>query len=57
MTTRALPSPVSAYVEATNTFNLEGLAAVFHDEVLDFYFSVSGAKISALIIVNNKIAS
>jgi SnoaL-like domain len=119
MTTRALPSPVSAYVEATNTFNLEGLAAVFHDEalvndhreefigkkeirawaareiigdhvtmkvvdqrlhgnhvalkaemdgdfdkkglpspfVLAFYFSVSGAKISALIIVNNKIAN
>jgi SnoaL-like domain len=116
MTTRDLPSPVSAYVEATNSFNLDGLTAVFDDEalvndhreefvgkrqirawaareiigdhvtmkvidqrllgnhvalkaeidgdfdkkglpspfVLAFYFSVSGAKISALIIVNNK---
>jgi hypothetical protein len=119
MTTRALPSPVSAYVEAMNSFNLDGLAAVFDDEalvndhrdefvgkeqirawaareiigdhvtmkvidqrllgnhvalkaeidgdfdkkglpspfVLALYFSVSGAKISALVIVNNKTAS
>jgi hypothetical protein len=119
MTNRNLPLPVSAYVEAMNSFNLDGLAAVFDDEalvndhrnefigtqqirawaareiigdhvtmkviderilgnhvalkaevdgdfdkkglpsplVLSFYFSVSGAKISALIIVNNKSAS
>ena len=119
MTTRSLPPPVSAYVEAMNSFNLDGLAAVFDDEalvndhrdefigkerirawaareiigdhvtlkvvnqrvvgnhvalkaevdgdfdkkglpsplVLAFYFSVSGAKISALVIVNNKTAT
>ena len=119
MTTRTLPSPVAAYVEATNSFNLDGLAAVFdgdalvndhRDEfigkeqirawaareiigdhvtmkvvnqrllgdhvalkaevdgdfdkkglpsplVLAFYFSVTGGKISALVIVNNKTAS
>jgi hypothetical protein len=119
MTPRTLPSPVSAYVEAMNSFNLDGLAAVFDDDalvndhrdefigkeqirawaareiigehvtmkvinqrllgnhvalkaevdgdfdkkdlpnplVLAFYFSVSGAKISALVIVNNKTAS
>src|SRR5579862_7867143 len=116
MTTRALPSPISAYVESTNRFDLDGLAAVFDDQalvndhrqefigktqirawaareiigdhvtmkvidqrvvgnhvalkaeidgdfdkkglpspfVLAFYFYLSGAKISALIIVNNK---
>ena len=27
MTTKTLPSPVSAYVEATNTFNLDGFVA------------------------------
>jgi hypothetical protein len=119
MTTRTLPSPVAAYVAATNSFNLDGLAAVFDDDalvndhrdefigkeqirawaareiiadhvtmrvidqrvvgnhvalkaevdgdfdkkglpspfVLAFYFSVSGARISALVIVNNKAAS
>jgi hypothetical protein len=119
MTTRTLPSPVSAYVEATNSFNLDGFVAVFEDDalvndhrdefigkaqirawaareiigdhvtmkvvhqrllgnhvalkaeidgdfdkkglpsplVLAFYFSVSGEKISALVIVNNKTAS
>src|ERR1700734_125342 len=119
MTSKPLPSPVSAYVEATNSFNLEGFVAVFEDDalvndhrdefigkeqirawaareiigdqvtmkgvphrgvgthvalkaevdgefdknglpsplVLAFYFSVSGGKISALVIVNNKTAS
>jgi hypothetical protein len=119
MTTRTLPSPVSAYVEATNTFNLDRLVAAFDDDalvndhrdefigkerirawaareivgdhvtmkvvnqlllgnhvalkaevdgdfdkkslpsplVLAFYFSLSGGKISALVIVNNKTAS
>jgi hypothetical protein len=119
MTTRSLPPPVSAYVEAMNSFNLEGFVAVFEDDalvndhrdefigkeqirawaareiigdhvtmkvvnqrligdhvalkaevdgdfdkkglpsplVLAFYFSVSGGKISALVIVNNKTAS
>jgi hypothetical protein len=112
-------SPVSAYVEAMNGFDLDGLVAVFDDDallndhrveligkeqirawaareiigdhvtmkvidqrllgnhvalkaevdgdfdkkglpsplVLAFYFCVSGAKISALIIVNNKTAN
>lgn len=115
MTTGTLPSPVSAYVDAMNRFDLDGLAASFDDDalvndhrnefagkerirawaareiigdhvtmkiidqrvvgthvalkaeidgdfdktglpsplILAFYFSVSGAKISALIIVNN----
>ena len=119
MTTRTLPSPVAAYVAATNSFNLDGLAAVFDDDalvndhrdefigkeqirawaareiiadhvtmrvidqrvvgnhvalkaevdgdfdkkglpsplVLAFYFCVSGDKISALVIVNNKTAN
>src|SRR5580658_81672 len=119
MTTRSLPPPVSAYVEAMNSFNLEGFVAVFEDDalvndhrdefigkeqirawaareiigdhvtmkvvdvrllgdhvalkaevdgdfdkkglpsplVLAFYFSVSGGRISALVIVNNKTAS
>jgi hypothetical protein len=119
MTTRTLPPPVSAYVEATNSFNLDGFVAVFEEDalvndhrdefvgkeqirawaareiigdrvtmkvvnqrllgnhvalkaevdgafdkkglpsplVLAFYFSVSGGKISALVIVNNKTAS
>jgi len=119
MTNSVLPAPVSAYVEATNSFNLDGLIAVFDDGalvndhrdefigkeqirawaareiigdrvtmkvinqrllgnhvalkaevdgdfdkkglpspfVLAFYFSVSGAKISALVIVNNKTSS
>ena len=113
---RTLPSPVSAFVDATNSFDLDGLAAAFDDDalvndhreefvgkeqirrwaareivgdrvtmkvvdqrllgnhvavkaemdgdfdkkglpsplVLAFYFSVSGAKISALVIANNK---
>lgn len=119
MKTASLPSPVSAYVEATNEFNLERLMATFHDDalvndhrdefsgkeqirawaareiigdhvtmkvvdvrplgdhvalkaevdgdfdkkglpsplVLAFYFSLSGGRISALVIVNNKTAS
>ena len=119
MTTKTLPSPVSAYVEATNSFDLDGFVALFNDDalvndhrdefigkeqirawaareiigdrvtmkvinqrllgnhvalkaevdgdfdkkglpspfVLAFYFSVSGAKISALVIVNNKTSS
>jgi len=119
VTTRTMPSPVSAYVDATNSFDLDGLAAVFDDDalvndhrvefigkeqirawaareiigdhvtmkvidhrllgnhvalkaeidgdfdkkglpspfVLAFYFSVSGARISALIIVNSKIVN
>jgi hypothetical protein len=119
MTTRKRPSPASAHVEATNSFDLDGLAAAFDDDalvndhrneftgreqirawavreivgddvtmkvigqrllgnhvalkaevdgdfdkkgllspfVLAFYFSVSDAKISALVIVNNKTAS
>jgi hypothetical protein len=111
MKTASLPSPVSAYVEATNEFNLERLVATFHDDalvndhrdefsgkeqirawaareiigdqvnarrlgdhaalkaevdgdfdkkalpnplVLNFYFSVSGDKISGLVIVLDK---
>jgi hypothetical protein len=119
MTTRSLPSPVSAYVEATNSFNLDRLTAAFDDDamvndhrveiigkeqirawaareiigdhvtikvidqrrlgnhvalkaevdgdfdkkglpspfILTFYFSVSRAKISALVIVNNRATS
>jgi hypothetical protein len=119
MTTRTLPPPVSAYVEAMNSFNLDGFVAVFDDDalvndhrdefigkeqirtwaareiigdhvtmkvvnqrlvgnhvalkaeidgdfdkkglptplVLALYFTVSGGKISALVIVNNKTAS
>jgi hypothetical protein len=34
MTTRTLPPPVSAYVEAMNSFNLEGFVAVFEDDAL-----------------------
>jgi hypothetical protein len=34
MTIRTMPSPVSAYVNATNSFNLDGLAAVFDDDAL-----------------------
>ena len=119
MTNSVLPAPVSAYVEATNSFNLDALVAVFDDEalvndhrdefigrerirawaareiigdhvtmkvvsqrllgnhvalkaevdgdfdkkglpsplVLAFYFCVAGDKVSALVIVNNKMAS
>jgi hypothetical protein len=114
-----MPSAVSGYIEATNSFNLDGLVALFDDDalvndhrdefigkerihawaareiigahvtlkvvdarvvgnhvtlkaevdgdfdktglpspfVLAFYFCVSGSKISALVIVNNKTAS
>ena len=34
MTTENLPSPVSAYVQATNDFNLERLLETFHDDAL-----------------------
>ena len=34
MTTRALPLPVSAYVEAVNSFGLDGLAGIFDDDAL-----------------------
>jgi hypothetical protein len=34
MTARTLPSPISAYVEATNSFNLDGFAALFDDDAL-----------------------
>ena len=34
MTTRTLPPPVSAYVEAMNSFNLDGFVAVFEDDAL-----------------------
>jgi hypothetical protein len=34
MTTKALPSPVSAYVEATNSFDLDGFVALFDDDAL-----------------------
>lgn len=119
MTTNTPPSPVSAYVAATNSFDLDGLVALFDDDalvndhrdefigkerirawaareiigdhvvlkvvnqrvvgnhvalkaevdgdfdkkglpnplVLAFYFCLSGSKISALVIVNNKTAS
>ena len=119
MTTPTLPPPVSPYVEATNSFNLDRFIAAFADDalvndhrdefvgkeqirtwaareiigdhvtmkvvdvrllgdhvalkaevdgdfdkkglpsplVLAFYFSVSGGRISALVIVNNKTAS
>lgn len=42
MRTRALPSPVSAYVEGD--FDKKGLPRPF---LLAFYFSLSGAKVSA----------
>lgn len=119
MTTKPLPPPVSAYIEATNSFNLDALVALFDDDalvndhrdefigkdrirawaareiigdrvvlkvvsqrvvgnhvalkaevdgdfdkkglpsplVLAFYFCLSGAEISALVVVNNKSAS
>jgi hypothetical protein len=119
MTTPPLPSPVSAYVEATNAFDIDGFLAAFADDalvndhrdefvgkeqirawaareiigdhvtmkvvnvrllgnhvalkaeidgdfdkkglpsplVLAFYFSVSGGKVSTLVIVHNKTAS
>jgi hypothetical protein len=119
MTTETVPSPVSAYVEATNSFDLDRFVALFDDDalvndhrdefigrqrirawaareiigdhvtlkvvdqrvvgnhvalkaeidgdfdkkglpsplVLAFYFCLSGSKISALVIVNNKSAS
>ena len=94
MTNSVLPAPVSAYVEATNSFNLDGLVAIFDDDALvndhrvEFigkeqirawaareiigdhvtmkvidqrlvgsHVALSGAKISAVIIVNNKIAN
>ena len=34
MKTESMPSPVAAYVEATNAFNLEALMATFHDDAL-----------------------
>jgi hypothetical protein len=34
MTTTTLPSPVSAYVEATNSFNLDRFLAAFADDAL-----------------------
>jgi hypothetical protein len=34
MTTRTLPSPVLAYIEATNSFNLDGFVALFDDDAL-----------------------
>ena len=34
MTTPTLPSPVSAYVEATNAFNLDRFIAAFADDAL-----------------------
>ena len=34
MTTKTLPSPVSAYIEATNSFNLDGFVALFDDDAL-----------------------
>ena len=40
--------------EIDGDFDKKGLPSPF---ILAFYFSVSGAKISALIIVNNKIAT
>jgi len=119
MTSTPLPSPVSAYIEATNSFNLDRFIAAFADDavvndhrdefvgkaqirawaareiigdhvtmkvvhqrllgnhvalkaeidgnfdkkglpsplVLAFYFCLSGSKISALVIVNNKTAT
>jgi hypothetical protein len=119
MTSKTLPSPVAAYIEATNSFKLDGVVALFDDDalvndhrdefvgkervrawaareiigdhvtlkvvsqrvvgnhvalkaevdgdfdkkglpsplVLAFYFCLSGSKISALVIVNNKTAS
>jgi hypothetical protein len=119
MTTKTMPSPVSAYIQATNSFDLDGFVALFDDDalvndhrdefigkeqirawaareivgdhvtlrvvtqrvvgnhvalkaevdgdfdkkglpsplVLAFYFSLSGGKISALVIVNNKTPS
>jgi hypothetical protein len=34
MTTPTLPSPVSAYVDATNSFNLDRFLATFADDAL-----------------------
>ena len=34
MTTKSLPSPVSAYLEATNSFNLDGFVALFDEDAL-----------------------
>ena len=34
MTTKTLPAPVSAYLEATNSFNLDGFVALFDDDAL-----------------------
>jgi hypothetical protein len=34
MTTRTIPSSVSAYVRATNSFNLDALTALFDDDAL-----------------------
>jgi hypothetical protein len=45
---------VALKAEVDGDFDKKGLLSPF---VLAFYFSVSGAKISALVIVNNKTAS
>ena len=34
MTTKTLPSPVSTYVAATNSFDLDGFVALFDDDAL-----------------------
>ena len=34
MTTKTLPSLVAAYIEATNSFNLDGFVALFDDDAL-----------------------
>jgi hypothetical protein len=34
MTTKTLPPPISAYIDATNRFNLDGLVALFDDDAL-----------------------
>jgi hypothetical protein len=119
MMTKTLPSLVSAYIEATNSFDLDGFVALFDDDALvndhrdefigkerirawaareiigdhvtlkavdqrvvgnhvalraevdgdfdkkglpsplalSFYFCLSGSRISALVIVNNKTAT
>jgi len=51
---RRLGNHVALKAEIDGDFDKKGLPSPF---VLAFYFSVSGAKISALIIVNNKIAN
>jgi hypothetical protein len=51
---RLLGDHVALKAEVDGDFDKKGLPSPL---VLAFYFSVSGGKISALVIVNNKTAS